>query len=134
VVNEARAGVQYLNADEAKKAVTEEGYNIIDIRDASQYARSHIPKSVHVPLFIANEGTDPGESTLFSSFLDTTGWENFIMCCEIQGHVTLLRLGQARFGQKLFKERICCCIVIGILALQRVWLCSATLIWSFTFL
>jgi len=66
VVNEARAGVQYLNADEAKKAVTEEGYNIIDIRDASQYARSHIPKSVHVPLFIANEGTDPG--TLIKKF------------------------------------------------------------------
>jgi len=66
VVNEARAGVQYLDANEAKKVVTEEGYNIIDIRDASQYDRSHITKSVHVPLFIANEGTDPG--TLIKKF------------------------------------------------------------------
>ena len=61
-----RAGVQYVDAEEAKQMASEDGFKIIDIRDASQYDRSHISKSIHVPLFIANEATDPG--TLISLF------------------------------------------------------------------
>lgn len=54
------AGVEYVDAEEAKQLVDEEGYSIIDIRDAGQYNRSHIPKSLHAPLFIDNEDSDPG--------------------------------------------------------------------------
>jgi len=60
------AGVQYVDADEAKQMVSNDGYKIIDIRDASQYDRSHITKSDHIPLFIANEDGDPG--TLIKKF------------------------------------------------------------------
>lgn len=56
----ARAEVQYVGADEAKQMVTEQGYSIIDIRDQAQYERSHIPSSVHVPLFLDNKDMDPG--------------------------------------------------------------------------
>lgn len=58
--------MQYLDQEEAKKMVSEEGYTVVDIRDGSQYDRSHIAKSVHVPLFIANEDMDPG--TLIKKF------------------------------------------------------------------
>lgn len=60
------AGVQYVDAEEAKQMVSTEGYTIIDIRDGSQYDRSHITKSDHIPLFIANEDSDPGNSMSLS--------------------------------------------------------------------
>lgn len=62
-----RAGVQYVDAEEAKQMASEGGYQIIDIRDASQYDRAHITNSTHVPLFIANEAMDPGNPNLTSS-------------------------------------------------------------------
>lgn len=54
------AGVEYVDPEEAKQLVNEEGYSIIDIRDAGQYNRAHIPNSLHAPLFIDNEDSDPG--------------------------------------------------------------------------
>lgn len=61
------AGVQYVDAEEAKQMVSENGYQIIDIRDASQYDRAHITNSTHVPLFISNEALDPGNPNLHPS-------------------------------------------------------------------
>lgn len=76
--------MQYLDQEEAKKMVSEEGYTVVDIRDGSQYDRSHIAKSVHVPLFIANEDMDPGITNCtcplirsISAFVDTC-----LMCSE----------------------------------------------------
>lgn len=57
------AGIKYVDAEEAKQLVDEEGYSIIDIRDAGQYNRAHVPKSLHAPLFIDNEDSDPGTAS-----------------------------------------------------------------------
>ena len=62
------AETQYVDAEEAKQMVSEDGFKIIDIRDASRYDRSHIGKSIHVPLFIANEDMDPGTLILLFPF------------------------------------------------------------------
>ncbi|KAM7505525.1 hypothetical protein LguiB_004429 [Lonicera macranthoides] len=55
-----KAVVDYVNAEEAKKLVTAEGYTVLDIRDKTQYNRAHIKACHHVPLFIENEDNDLG--------------------------------------------------------------------------
>lgn len=55
-----RAEVNFVNADEAKRLVSEEGYTILDVRDKTQYERAHIKSSHHVPLFIENQDNDLG--------------------------------------------------------------------------
>ena len=50
-----------MNIDEAKKAVDSEGFKVVDVRDGTQFERSHIANAVHVPLFVVNEDTDIGE-------------------------------------------------------------------------
>jgi rhodanese-related sulfurtransferase len=57
---EAAATVKYVDPEAAKELVTKEGYTIVDIRDESQYKRSHIASSLHVPLFIENTDSDIG--------------------------------------------------------------------------
>ncbi len=64
---EAAATVKYVDPEAAKELVTKEGYTIVDIRDESQYKRSHIPSSVHVPLFIENTDSDIGNCFFFFS-------------------------------------------------------------------
>eukprot|EP00898_Chlorokybus_atmophyticus_P004799 jgi/Chlat1/531/Chrsp103S01114 len=44
---------------EVKELIEKEGYKLVDVRDATQYNRSHVPGSDNVPMWIANEGTDP---------------------------------------------------------------------------
>ncbi|WCJ33972.1 Rhodanese/Cell cycle control phosphatase superfamily protein [Euphorbia peplus] len=66
-----RAEVNYINADEAKKLVTSEGYAVLDVRDKTQYDRAHIKSSYHVPLFIFNEDNDIG------TFVKRTVHNNF---------------------------------------------------------
>ena len=46
--------------DDAKEAVSKDGYVIVDLREPAQYERAHIKGSVHIPLFIPNEDADPG--------------------------------------------------------------------------
>ena len=55
-----RADVNFVNAGEAKRLVSEEGYTILDVRDRTQYERAHIKSSYHVPLFIENQDNDLG--------------------------------------------------------------------------
>ncbi|KAJ3698327.1 hypothetical protein LUZ61_002032 [Rhynchospora tenuis] len=55
-----RAEVIFVNGDEAKKLVNEEGYKILDVRDKTQFERAHINTCYHVPLFIENEDSDLG--------------------------------------------------------------------------
>ncbi|KAL3700816.1 hypothetical protein R1sor_018838 [Riccia sorocarpa] len=55
-----RAEVQFVSVEEAKEMVEKDGYKILDIRDKTQYERSHIPSSVHVPYFIENTDSDIG--------------------------------------------------------------------------
>lgn len=62
-----KAEVNFVNAEEAKKLIAVEGYAVLDVRDKSQYNRSHIKSCYHVPLFIENEDNDLGELTIFSS-------------------------------------------------------------------
>ncbi|XP_065857015.1 rhodanese-like domain-containing protein 9, chloroplastic [Euphorbia lathyris] len=66
-----RAEVNYVNADEAKKLVADEGYSVLDVRDKTQYDRAHIKSSYHVPLFILNEDNDLG------TFVKRTVHNNF---------------------------------------------------------
>eukprot|EP00271_Cylindrocystis_brebissonii_P012804 TRINITY_DN32307_c0_g1_i1.p1 TRINITY_DN32307_c0_g1~~TRINITY_DN32307_c0_g1_i1.p1 ORF type:complete len:247 (-),score=46.36 TRINITY_DN32307_c0_g1_i1:589-1329(-) len=54
-----RAETKYFYPSDAKKAIEEEGYTVVDVRDESQYARSHIKGSAHVPLFVENKDMDP---------------------------------------------------------------------------
>eukprot|EP00897_Mesotaenium_endlicherianum_P001161 jgi/Mesen1/11045/ME000099S10485 len=53
-----RADVQFLTADDAKKVVEKDGYKVLDVRDEKQYARSHIPGSINVPLYTENKDND----------------------------------------------------------------------------
>ncbi|KAH9303342.1 hypothetical protein KI387_014925, partial [Taxus chinensis] len=53
-----RAEVKFVNPDEAKRLVSEDGYTILDIRDKTQYERAHIKSCYHVPLFIENNDSD----------------------------------------------------------------------------
>ncbi len=64
---EAAATVKYVDPEAAKELVTKEGYTIVDIRDESQYKRSHIASSLHVPLFIENTDSDIGKCFFFFS-------------------------------------------------------------------
>ncbi|XP_002975300.2 rhodanese-like domain-containing protein 9, chloroplastic [Selaginella moellendorffii] len=52
------AGIKYVDGEEAKKLVTEEGYSVVDVRDKSQFDRAHIKPSTHVPLFTVNTDGD----------------------------------------------------------------------------
>ncbi|KAF3325915.1 rhodanese-like domain-containing protein 9 [Carex littledalei] len=55
-----RAEVIFVNGDEAKKLVNEEGYKILDVRDNTQFERAHIKSCYHVPFFIENNDNDVG--------------------------------------------------------------------------
>lgn len=55
-----RSEVNFVNADEAKKLVAEEGYAVLDVRDKTQFERAHIKSCSHVPLFIENNDNDFG--------------------------------------------------------------------------
>ncbi|CAA6672316.1 unnamed protein product [Spirodela intermedia] len=66
-----RAEVNFVNAEEAKRLVDEEGFTVLDVRDKSQYDRAHIQSSYHVPLFVENKDNDPGtiiKRTLHNNF------------------------------------------------------------------
>lgn len=54
------AEINYVNADDAKKLVVDEGYVIVDVRDKTQFERAHIKSCYHAPLFIENQDNDPG--------------------------------------------------------------------------
>ncbi|KAK9065808.1 hypothetical protein SSX86_015209 [Deinandra increscens subsp. villosa] len=54
------AEVSYINGEEARRLVAEEGYKIVDVRDRIQYERAHIKSCSHVPLFVENKDNDPG--------------------------------------------------------------------------
>ncbi|XP_076905225.1 rhodanese-like domain-containing protein 9, chloroplastic [Bidens hawaiensis] len=54
------AEISYVNAEEARRLVGEEGYSIVDVRDRIQYERAHIKSCSHVPLFIENKDNDIG--------------------------------------------------------------------------
>ncbi|KAJ8645226.1 hypothetical protein MRB53_006974 [Persea americana] len=53
-----RAEVNFINGEDAKKLVEEEGYVVLDVRDKTQYDRAHIKSCYHVPLFIENKDND----------------------------------------------------------------------------
>jgi len=55
-----RAEVSFVEADEAKRLVAEEGFTVLDIRDRTQRERAYIKSSTHVPLFIENQDNDIG--------------------------------------------------------------------------
>ncbi|KAJ3693164.1 hypothetical protein LUZ60_008644 [Juncus effusus] len=55
-----KAEIIFVNGDEAKKLVNEEGYKIIDVRDKTQFERAHIKSCYHIPLFIENNDNDLG--------------------------------------------------------------------------
>lgn len=59
-----RSEVNFVNADEAKRLVTEEGYTVVDVRDRTQFERAHIKSCSHVPLFIENNDNDFGMSSV----------------------------------------------------------------------
>lgn len=62
-----RAEVIFVNGDEAKKLVNEEGYKILDVRDKTQFERAHIKSCYHVPFFIENNDNDVGvKHSIFS--------------------------------------------------------------------
>ena len=52
------AEIDYVNAEDAKKLIAEEGYSIVDVRDRIQFERAHIKSCNHVPLFIENQDND----------------------------------------------------------------------------
>jgi rhodanese-related sulfurtransferase len=55
-----KAGVVPVGVEDAAKLVKEQGFSVVDVRDQTQFEKSHIKGSVHIPLFIVNEDTDPG--------------------------------------------------------------------------
>lgn len=57
-----RAEVSFVDGDEAKRLVAEEGYTVLDIRDRTQRERAHIKNSAHVPLFVENDDGDIGNT------------------------------------------------------------------------
>lgn len=65
-----KAQVEFVNAEEAKKLVAVEGYNVLDVRDKTQFERAHIRNSYHVPLFIENTDNDLGSLSFFFFFLN----------------------------------------------------------------
>lgn len=56
-----KAEVNYVNAEEAKKLITVEGFAVLDVRDNTQFKRAHIKDCFHVPLFIENNDKDLGK-------------------------------------------------------------------------
>ncbi|BFI03826.1 hypothetical protein MPTK1_1g07610 [Marchantia polymorpha subsp. ruderalis] len=56
----ATAEVRFVGVEEAKQMVEKDGYTVLDIRDKSQYERSHIANCVHIPYFIENTDNDIG--------------------------------------------------------------------------
>ncbi|PKA62900.1 Rhodanese-like domain-containing protein 9, chloroplastic [Apostasia shenzhenica] len=55
-----KAEVKFVNGEEAKRLVNEEGYTILDVRDQTQYDRAHIKLFHHVPFFVKNNDNDLG--------------------------------------------------------------------------
>ena len=55
-----RAGIESFSVSEAVKAVNEDGYKVLDVRDKLQHDRARIVGSVHVPLFVENTDNDIG--------------------------------------------------------------------------
>ena len=67
--------MDFVNPDEAKKLVTDEGYVVLDVRDRTQYERAHIKSCYHVPLFIENQDNDFGKTSSFVVFnADLCSW------------------------------------------------------------
>lgn len=66
-----KAEIKFVTADDAKELVKVDGYNVLDVRDKSQYERAHIKTCYHVPLFVENTDNDPG------TFLLRTVHNNF---------------------------------------------------------
>lgn len=52
------AETQFFSVPEAKKAVEEDKYTVVDIRDGAQFERAHIKDCVHIPLFVENTDMD----------------------------------------------------------------------------
>lgn len=55
-----RAEVDFVNGEEAKRLFTEAGFILLDVRDRTQFERSHIKSCSQVPLFIENKDNDLG--------------------------------------------------------------------------
>lgn len=55
-----KAEVKFVTAEEAKELVAVDGYNVLDVRDKTQFERAHIKTCYHVPLFVENKDNDPG--------------------------------------------------------------------------
>ncbi|XP_058073497.1 rhodanese-like domain-containing protein 9, chloroplastic isoform X2 [Magnolia sinica] len=55
-----RAEVSFVDGEEAKRLIVEEGYTVLDVRDRTQYDRAHIKSCYHTPLFIENKDNDIG--------------------------------------------------------------------------
>jgi rhodanese-related sulfurtransferase len=114
---EAAATVKYVDPEAAKELVTKEGYTIVDIRDESQYKRSHIASSVHVPLFIENTDSDIGKG--FSYFSPTQiSWNLYqilTLVALLQPHAWSLQMmfvtAKSKRDRKLL--RICVCVFLG---------------------
>ena len=41
------------------KALLDDGYAVLDIRPAKEFANGRVAGAVHVPLFVADDGSDP---------------------------------------------------------------------------
>lgn len=55
-----KAEVSYVNAEQAKELIADDGYTVLDVRDKTQFERAHIKSCYHVPLFIENKDNDLG--------------------------------------------------------------------------
>ena len=64
-----KAEIKFVTADDAKELVKVDGYNVLDVRDKSQYERAHIKTCYHVPLFVENTDNDPGMEFLLPKLL-----------------------------------------------------------------
>lgn len=60
-----KAEVEFVNAEDAKKLVSVDGYAVLDVRDRTQFERAHIKECFHVPLFIENKDNDLGMIVIF---------------------------------------------------------------------
>ncbi|KAK4485377.1 hypothetical protein RD792_008016 [Penstemon davidsonii] len=66
-----KAEVNFVDSKEAKKLIAVEEYAVLDVRDRTQFERSHIKDCYHVPLFIENKDNDFGtiiKRTLHNNF------------------------------------------------------------------
>lgn len=55
-----KAEVEFVTADKAKELVAVKGFNVLDVRDKTQFERAHLKTCYHVPLFVENTDNDPG--------------------------------------------------------------------------